>query len=116
MVTLGSPFSGDHKTNTNIREWHEKMAGHDVNLPPFERLQGKPPVPALAIWSRRDGIVAPAAARGAVGEADKAVEIDTLHMGFAVDRPALSRIVREIGMFLTEVEGRPPVMGTMVAA
>ena len=113
VVTLGAPFSGDYKTNTNIREFYERVAGHDVDLPPFERHLGKPPVPMLAFWSRRDGIVAPAAARGAVGEADEAVEIDTLHMGFAVDRPALSRIVREIGMFLTEVEGRPPVMGTM---
>jgi len=113
VVMLGSPFSGDYKTNTNIREFYEAIAGHDVNLPPFERHQGKPPVPMLAFWSRRDGIVAPAAARGAVGEADKAVEIDTLHMGFAVDRPALSRMVREIGIFLTEIEGKAPVMGAM---
>ena len=27
-------------------------------------LTGKPPVPTLALWSRRDGIVAPSAARG----------------------------------------------------
>ena len=116
VVTLGSPFSGNYKTNTNIREFYERIAGHDVDSPPFERNLGKPPVPMLAFWSRRDGIVAPAAARGAAGEADKAVEIDTLHMGFAVDRPALSRIVREIGIFLTEVEGQPPKMGTVAAA
>ncbi len=115
VVTLGSPFSGDYKTNTNIRELYERIAGHDVNDPPFERHLGKPPVPTLAFWSRADGIVAPAAARGAVGEVDKAVEIDTQHMGFAVDRPALSRMVREIALFLTEVEGKPPVMGTMAA-
>ena len=84
VVTLGSPFSGDLKTNTNIREFYERIAGHDVDLPPFERHPGKPPVPTLAFWSRRDGIVAPRAARGLAGEVDKAVEIDTLHMGFAV--------------------------------
>ncbi|MEO6579996.1 MAG: alpha/beta hydrolase [Sphingomicrobium sp.] len=111
VVMLGAPFSGDLKTNTNIREFYERIAGHDVNLPPFERHMGKPAVPSLAFWSRRDGIVAPAAARGAMGEVDKAVEIDTLHMGFAVDRTALSKMVREIGIFLTEVEGKPPVMG-----
>jgi pimeloyl-ACP methyl ester carboxylesterase len=113
VVMLGAPFSGDLKTNTNIREFYERIAGHDVNKPPFERHQGKPAVPTLAFWSRRDGIVAPAAARGADGEVDKAVEIDTLHMGFAVDRPALSRVVQEIRIFLTEVEGKPPVMGTL---
>ena len=35
VVTLGSPFSGDLKTNTNIREFYERIAGHDVDLPPF---------------------------------------------------------------------------------
>ncbi|WP_118858223.1 alpha/beta fold hydrolase [Sphingomonas mesophila] len=106
VVTLGSPFSGDYKTNTNIREYYERIAGHDVNLPPFERHAGKPPVPMLAFWSRLDGIVAPAAARGAAGEVDKAVELTTRHAGFALDRGAMSRIVREIRIFLREVEGR----------
>jgi predicted esterase YcpF (UPF0227 family) len=115
VVTLGSPFSGDLKTNTNVREFYEWVAGHDVNQPPFERYAGKPPVPFLALWSRKDGIVAPSAARGLAHEVDKAVEIDTRHMGFAVDRPALSRVVAEIRSFLTEVEGRTPVMGTLAA-
>jgi len=116
VATLGSPFSGNLKTNTNVREFYEKIAGHDVNLPPFERFGGKPPVPTLALWSRKDGIVAPAAARGLASEVDKAVEIDTHHMGFAVYRPALSKVVSEIRLFLTEMEGAAPVMGTKVAA
>ena len=115
VVTLGSPFSGDLKTNTNIREFYEWVAGHEVDKPPFKRGIGKPPVPTLAIWSRKDGIVAPSAARGQAGEVDKAVEIETHHMGFAVYRPALSQVVREIRLFLTEVEGRPPAMGTPAA-
>ena len=113
---MGSPFSGDLKTNTNVREFYERIAGHDVNLPPFERILTKPPVPTLALWSRKDGIVAPSAARGRPEEVDKSVEIDTFHMGFAVYRPALSQVVREIREFLTEVEGKAPVMGTKAAA
>ncbi len=105
VVTLGSPFSGDLKTNTNIRTFYEWFAGHAVDKPPFDRGEGKPPVPTLALWSRRDGIVAPAAARGLAHEIDKSVEIDTHHMGFAVDRPALGRVVAEIATFLSEVEG-----------
>jgi len=116
VATLGSPFSGNLKTNTNVREIYEKIAGHDVNLPPFERFGGKPPVPTLALWSRRDGIVAPAAARGLATEVDKSVEIDTHHMGFAVYRPALSRVVAEIRTFLTEMEGAEPIMGKQKAA
>jgi pimeloyl-ACP methyl ester carboxylesterase len=116
VVTLGSPFSGDLKTNTNVRELYERVAGHDVNEPPFPRAEGKPPVPTLAMWGRRDGIVAPRAARGLPDEVDKAVEIDTHHMGFAVYRPALSRIVAEIRTFLTEAEGHPPELRPMGAA
>lgn len=115
-VTLGSPFSGNLKTNTNVREFYERIAGHDVNEPPFPRTGSKPPVPTLALWSRKDGIVAPAAARGLASEVDKAVEIDTNHMGFAVYRPALSRVVEEIRIFLTEMEGRPPELVPMAAA
>jgi len=80
-----------------------------VNEPPFARLDGKPPVPTLAFWSRRDGIVAPSAARGLPQEIDRAIEIDTYHVGAVLWRPALTQIVRDIESFLAEVEGRPPV-------
>lgn len=108
VVTLGSPFSGDLKTNTNVRELYEKVAGHDVDHPPFPRSSAKPPVPTLALWSRKDGIVAPRAARGLKHEVDKSVEIDTHHMGFALWRPALSRMVAEVRIFLTQAEGKSP--------
>jgi hypothetical protein len=116
VVTLASPFSGNLKTNTNVREIYERVAGHDVNKPPFPVNPDKPPVPTLALWGRRDGIVAPSAARGLAHEVDKAVEIDTHHMGFAIYRPALSRVVAEIRTFLTEVEGKPPELDPMAAA
>jgi len=109
VATLCSPFSGDYKTNTNVRELYERIAGHDVNEPPFARSEGKPPVPTLAFWSRRDGIVAARAARGLDHEIDRAVEIDTYHVGAILWRPALVRIVTEIKEFLREAEGRPPV-------
>ena len=110
VVTLCSPFSGNYKTNTNVRELYERIAGHDVNEPPFSRADGKPPVPTLSFWSRRDGIVAPSAARGLDHEVDRAIEIDTNHTGAVLWRPALTRIVREIEMVRTRIEGgRPPV-------
>jgi len=116
VITLASPFSGDLKSNTNVREIYEWVAGHDVNVPPFPIKPGKPPVPTLALWGLRDGIVAPGAARGLAHEVDKAVEIDTHHMGFAVYRPALSRVVSEIRTFLTEMEGKPPELRPIAAA
>ena len=108
VVTLCSPFSGDLKTNTNVRELYERVAGHDVNQPPFPRADGKPPVPTLAFWSRRDGIVAPSAARGREHEVDRAVEIDTYHVGAVLWRPALAQIVRGIDTFLKDIEGGSP--------
>ncbi len=105
VVTLGSPFSGDLKTNNNVRRFYEWIAGHAVDQPPFPRLTDKPPVPTLALWSRRDGIVSVRSARGLEDERDKEVEVDTTHMGFAVSRAALARINREIAIFLAEVEG-----------
>jgi pimeloyl-ACP methyl ester carboxylesterase len=116
VVTLGSPFSGNLKTNTNVREFYERVAGHDVYKPPFPYREGKPPVPTLALWSRRDGIVAPSAARGRDDERDKAVEVDTYHTGFAVYRPVLSEVVAEIRTFLTEAEGLPPELHPAIVA
>lgn len=110
VATLCSPFSGDFKTNTNVRELYERIAGHDVYQPPFARADGKPPVPTLSFWSRRDGIVAARAARGLDSEVDRAIEIDTYHVGAVLWRPALVRIVAELEAFLSEVEGRPPIV------
>jgi predicted esterase YcpF (UPF0227 family) len=104
VVTLGSPFSGDLKTNTNVRALYEWVAGHKVDEPPFPRLTAKPPVPTLALWSRRDGIVSVRSARGLPEESDRAVEIDTTHMGFAVSRSALHQIVTQIRAFLKDYE------------
>jgi pimeloyl-ACP methyl ester carboxylesterase len=107
VATLGSPFSGDPKLN-NVWRLYEKIAGHPVDQPPIPRLFDKPPVPTLAIWSRRDGIIAAAAARGKPEESDKAVEISSSHMGFGVSRRGTRAAVREIIRFLDEVEPRSP--------
>lgn len=101
VVTLGSPFSGDPKQN-NVWRLYEWIAGHKVDEPPIPRVTGKPPVPHLALWSRRDGIIAPRAARGLDHERDKAVELRCTHMAFAVSRSASREVVREIGKFLEE--------------
>lgn len=99
VVTLGSPFSGDLHQN-NIWPLYEKIAGHKVDEPPIPRILDKPPVPTLAIWSRKDGIVAPRAAYGLDGERDEAVELRCAHMAFGVSRKTAQEVVREIDRFL----------------
>jgi len=99
VITLGSPFSGNPRAN-NVWRLYEWVAGHPVDNPPISTVLGeKPPVPTLAIWSRRDGIVAVAAARGAEGECDRQVELDCSHMGFAVSARAYPKIVAAIRGF-----------------
>jgi pimeloyl-ACP methyl ester carboxylesterase len=101
VVTLGSPFSGDLHQN-NVWRIYEWIARHKVDDPPIPRLTEKPPVPQLAIWSKKDGIVAPRAAHGLDGERDKAVEIRCRHMAFGISKRATRRVVREIEAFLAE--------------
>jgi len=78
------------------------VAGHPVDDPPIPRITEKPPVPHLAIWSRRDGLIAPRAARGLPEERDKEVELACHHMAFAISPSASKDVVREMERFLEE--------------
>jgi len=101
LVTLGSPFSGDLRQN-NVWRLYEWIAGHPVDNPPIPRIADKPPVPQLALWSRRDGIVAPRSAYGLEHERDKAVELRCTHMAFGVSKRTGREVAREIRRFLKE--------------
>ena len=96
VVTLGTPFSGDLHANNAWRAYHW-VTGQDVAMPPIPgNYADKPPVPTIALWSPRDGIVAPRAARGKCGERDAAVAVRCTHLGFA-SHPA---VVREVARLL----------------
>jgi len=99
VITLGSPFSGDPHQNT-VWPLYEKVAGHRVDEPPLPRITDKPPVPHLAIWSRKDGLIAPRAARGLEHERDSETELQCHHMAFGVSPHAAKDVVREIDRFL----------------
>ncbi|QIK78753.1 alpha/beta fold hydrolase [Sphingomonas piscis] len=101
VVTLGSPFSGSLRQN-NVWRLYEWVAGHSVDNPPVPRITDKPPVPTLALWSRRDGIVAPRSARGLPLERDREVELGCSHMAFAISKNATRRVAREIELFLND--------------
>ena len=104
VVTLGSPVWGDRRRYTNVWKLYERVAGHPVDDPSIPDSEEKPPVPTLAIWSRRDGIVGAPSARGTEATRDKAVEVSTTHMGFAVSRKGTRLAVAEILCFLGEAE------------
>ena len=99
VVTLGSPFSGDPHNN-NVWRLYEWVAGHPVDRPPIETdLAEKPPVPTLALWSKRDGIVSIRSARGLAGESDRQVEAHCSHMGFGVSGRAYPEIIAALRDF-----------------
>lgn len=92
VVTLGSPFSGDPRAN-NAWRLYEFVAGYKVDAPPVDIvLAEKPPVDTHAFWSDRDGVVAPASARGLPHESDRQTQLDCSHMAF-VARPDAIRAV-----------------------
>jgi pimeloyl-ACP methyl ester carboxylesterase len=99
VITLGSPFSGDPRQN-NVWKLYERVAKHPVDDPPIPRITEKPPVPHLAIWSRRDGLIAPRAARGLPHERDEEAELNCHHMAFGISPTAAKDVVREIQGFL----------------
>ena len=99
VVSLGSPISGDLHQN-NVWRIYELVAGHKIDETPVRRIDEKPPVPTLSIWSRKDGIVSPRAAYGLEGERDEAVEIDSRHMTFVMSARTARQVVREIDRFV----------------
>lgn len=103
VITLGSPFSGSLRQN-NVWPLYERVAGHSVDDPPIKPLADKPPVPHLALWSRRDGLIAPRSARGLDHERDKEVELTCHHMAFGISPHAARDVVREVKAFLTEID------------
>lgn len=96
VVTLGSPFSGSLRAN-NAWRIYELIARHRIDAPPISTiLNEKPPVETVAIWSGRDGVVAPGSARGERNEADSTIELDCSHMAFVADPAAIRAVAQAI--------------------
>ena len=97
VITMGTPFSGDLHANNAWRAYHW-ITGQDVAAPPVPGdYAAKPPVRTIAMWSARDGIVAPRSARGRAGERDEAVALRCTHLGFASHPSVLAEVIRLIG-------------------
>jgi hypothetical protein len=93
VITMGTPFSGDPRAN-NLWRTYEKVAGYPVDQTPFDvKLNEKPPVPTTALWSRGDGIVAPACARGLPGESDRRIQVNCSHIGYMTKQSVLTKVL-----------------------
>jgi pimeloyl-ACP methyl ester carboxylesterase len=100
VMTLGTPFSGDRRAN-NAWRLYEAINDHKVDAPPVpDDPSVKPPVKTIALWSRKDGVIVPAAARGLPYERDGEFEVPFHHFALASTRPAIERVVIELGRAL----------------
>ena len=98
VVTMASPFSGDPRAN-NVWRIYEWKTGHRVDSPPIDvELSRKPPVPTLALWSPKDGVVSPDCCRGAPGESDLTIEVDCNHTDFVSNRRAICALLEALSI------------------
>ena len=96
VVTLGTPFSGDPRAN---HAWRLYQLVSGTPVPPFPCMREvKPPVPTVALWSRRDGVVLPECAKGRRGERDSAIEVDCTHMGFAAAPEGIAAVGKALAL------------------
>lgn len=95
-ITMGSPFSGNPRSN-NAWRLYQFVTGHRVDNPPVEtNVAAKPPVETVALWSPRDGIVAPRSACGRAWERDRAIALRCRHMGFSYAPEVIHTVLREL--------------------
>ncbi|MBU6268094.1 MAG: alpha/beta hydrolase [Sphingomonadales bacterium] len=93
VITMGTPFSGDPRANNAWRAY-QLITGHAVDAPPIPGdFSQKPPVPTIALWSARDGIVSPRASAGWPGERDRAMALRCNHLGFANSPEAIRAVL-----------------------
>lgn len=96
VITMGTPFSGDPRAN-NAWKAYQIVTGHSVDRPPIDcDFSVKPDVPTVALWSPRDGIIAPRAAKGWPHERDRAVAIRCSHLDFASSPKVVAEVLRQL--------------------
>ena len=62
-----------------------------MDTPPVDVcLTDKPPVPTFALWSAKDGVVAPECCKGAPGECDVEIEVNCNHTDFVSNPRAVA--------------------------
>ena len=96
VITMGTPFSGDPRNNNAWRAY-QVITGHAVDAPPIPcDFATKPPVPTVALWSPRDGVIHPRSACGWPQERDRAVAIRCTHLGFSTDPRVSAEVLRQL--------------------
>ncbi len=92
VITLGSPFAGAPRAS-NAWRLYERVSERKVDDHPWrERMKVPPPVPATAIFSRSDGIVAWQGCLEQEGPSAENIEVQGSHCGLGHNPLALYAI------------------------
>lgn len=97
VITVSSPFAGSGRA-TNVWRAFEWVTGERLDDPAVlarsARIAGALPVPATAIWSRSDGLVAGSICHDA---ACRAIEVRSSHLGVQMKPEVLLAIANVMG-------------------
>ncbi len=105
VITLGSPFAGAPRSN-NVWPLYEALSGRSVeDWPARHQMKLPPPVPATAIYSRSDGIVAWQSCLEQVGPHTENIAVEGSHCGLGHNPAALYAVADRLAQ--PEGEWRP---------
>lgn len=93
VVTLGTPVIGGPTHTRSARRYREDELAA-IRAAIAERDEVPITVPVTAVWSRRDGIVAPGACHDRLTPGVEHLEVRATHVGFGID-PDVWRIVAD---------------------
>jgi pimeloyl-ACP methyl ester carboxylesterase len=115
VITLGTPFSRSLRL-TNARKLYDAINDHRVEHPPFAPDPGaKPAARTIAMWSRRDGLVAPASARGLRHEVDQSVELHCRHHEYLCAPEAIAAILTALSHWASAAPPAKPLRAATLA-
>lgn len=102
VITLGSPFAGEPRASNAWRLYESTSGRRADDWPERERMKQPPPVPATAIFSRSDGIVAWQGCLEREGPTSENIEVEGSHCGLGHNPAVLYAIADR----LAQPEGR----------
>ncbi len=98
VITLGSPFAGEHDVS-NVRRLYAMLSGRRNDDPALRaRLRVPPPVPVTAIYTRTDGIVPWQRCVEGPGPGIENIEVEGSHSGLGHNPLVLHAIADRLSL------------------
>ncbi len=92
VITLGSPFTGNHKATNAWRVYQLVSGEKEIDEARFAALKETPKVPTTSIYSRTDGVVAWQCSVEQETASSENIEVHASHVGMGMNPTALYAI------------------------